>query len=85
MERRGAKFDDDRLLALPNLARESEIMLVNTSVSDAGIKELAKLPRLTSLMIYGGAKITDRGVSHLRNCLGLREFTCRGQKSPIAP
>ena len=43
----------------------------NRKITDAGLKEVAKLQKLTSLKIYGMAntKISDAGVANLQKAL----------------
>ncbi|OAI40678.1 hypothetical protein AYO40_04505 [Planctomycetaceae bacterium SCGC AG-212-D15] len=78
MECRGRTFDDERLNELlPRLEKASEVSLVRSAVSDEGMKILAKLPLLRSLLISGGDSITDKGVSYLRKAVNLRELYLR--------
>lgn len=81
MECRGRSFDDARLAARVaelNPARQSVVSLVNTSVSHAGIKIIARFPQLRSLLVYRGPMITDRAVSYLRKATELRELYLNG-------
>ena len=61
-------------LTKADLEKVTRLGLVSTKISDAGLKELAKLKRL-GLLYLSGTQITDAGLKELAKIKQLTELT----------
>ena len=52
-------------LTKANLEEVEELSLEGTNITDAGLKELTKLKKLTELVLFGCKQITDTGLKEL--------------------
>lgn len=78
-----AWVDDAEIAHLLHLDGLEELHLSKTSISDAGLAQLAALPRLEELSIDGCALITDEGLMKLSDFPALRRV--RGSELNVAP
>ena len=74
------KFGDAHMAGLAKLRRIRTLYLTyrvigggEASVTDAGLKQLRRLPHLRLLVL--NSRVTDAGVAHLRKCTGLRHLS----------
>jgi hypothetical protein len=51
-----------------DLEKVTHLVLANTGVTDAGLKELPKLPNLSSLALAFCRNVTDAGLKHVAMC-----------------
>jgi uncharacterized membrane protein len=68
-----AALDDDDLAALGVLSAVTRLKLSRDAITDRGLHALERLPRLTSLNLYGNAGITDAGIEALARIPTLRQ------------
>jgi uncharacterized membrane protein/mono/diheme cytochrome c family protein len=68
-----AGLDDDDLAALGELGAVTQLRLSGNRITDRGVAALARLPKLTSLNLYGNAGVTDAGVDALGRIATLRQ------------
>lgn len=74
VEMAGEQFGDEQLKLLKYIPTLESVYISNASVTDAGMKELKALPKLTTLTLYcqpGGPKITDAGIRDLEEMTSL--------------
>jgi len=67
-----AGLDDDGLATLGALGAVAELRLSRNRITDRGVSALARLPKLTSLNLYGNAGVTDASVETLGRIATLR-------------
>ena len=68
-----AMLDDDDLAALGELGAVTELRLSRNRITDRGLSTIARLPKLTSLNLYGNTGVTDAGVEALGRIATLRQ------------
>ncbi len=68
-----AGLDDDGFAALGELGAVTALRLSRNRITDRGIGGLSRLPKLTSLNLYGNAGVTDAGVDALARIATLRQ------------
>jgi internalin A len=78
----GKQFDDESLRAACRLPWLEELIVVNTSVTDAGAEDLRQLTNLRSLDLRSN-RITNRPLRHLGKMSELRKLWLAMHLSPI--
>jgi len=84
----GNKFGDEQLALLKSFKNLTELALIDSQVTDAGMKEVARLADLTRLDVKG-TPITDAGLKELARSeklksLGLERTRTRGPRYPVS-
>ncbi len=67
----GDTFQPDAVDALSRLSHLQRLVLIDTSVNDAGLARVADLSQLEAFLLLGGA-ITDEGLTHVARLENLR-------------
>ena len=70
-----ARFTDDSLRHLRAFEGVRHLPLEGTSVTDAGLVELASMPTLETLNLWGVKGVTDEGLVHLVGLTKLEKLT----------
>ena len=68
-----AGLDDDDLAALGELDAVTDLRLSRNKITNRGVGALARLPKLTSLNLYGNVGVTDAGLEALGRVATLRQ------------
>lgn len=67
-------LDDAQLVGFERLPALTRLRLSNDRITDLGLEQLERLPKLESLNLYGNAGVTDAGLTPLARIATLREL-----------
>ncbi|MBI2803385.1 MAG: hypothetical protein HYX68_00195 [Planctomycetes bacterium] len=75
------KLGDKGLAVVEKLPNLVALSLINTEITDDGLRHLKNLKRLRWLSLSGCKKVTDKGLAHLKNLTSLEDLNLEVTKT----